>query len=104
MHATTPAIKTAIRRKPAPTAAPGSATPRPRKPRTARPLDLAAFAHDEALLDARAVQALVACGRTTLWRRVGSGDFPEPIRMGTRCTRWRAADVRAWLERAGKAG
>jgi hypothetical protein len=23
--------------------------------------------------------------------------FPQPLRFGPRCTRWRSADVRAWL-------
>lgn len=29
--------------------------------------------------------------------------FPQPLRFGPRCTRWRLADVRAWLiERASQ--
>lgn len=37
----------------------------------------------------------------TLWRRVQSGDFPRPVRLGPKLTAWRAEDVRAWIERQG---
>lgn len=35
----------------------------------------------------------------TLYRkcRAQPQEFPAPVKLGTRCTRWRADDVRAWL-------
>ena len=30
--------------------------------------------------------------------KLKAGEFPKPVRMGTRCTRWKAADVRAWIQ------
>lgn len=39
----------------------------------------------------------------TLWRRVRSGDFPQPVRLPGRITAWRWGDVRQWLESHGKA-
>jgi predicted DNA-binding transcriptional regulator AlpA len=39
----------------------------------------------------------------TLWRRVRSGEFPQPVRLPGRITCWRWGDVRAWLESQGRA-
>lgn len=39
----------------------------------------------------------------TLWRRVRSGDFPQPVRLPGRITAWRWGDVRQWLESHGRA-
>ena len=36
-------------------------------------------------------------GRTTLWKLVQSGEFPEPIKMGSRMTVWKYEAVREWL-------
>ncbi len=32
-----------------------------------------------------------------------AGNFPSPVRIGARCTRWKAADVRVWLQAQGDA-
>lgn len=34
----------------------------------------------------------------TLWRKVKSGDFPAPVKLGDRITAWRVEQVRAWLD------
>ena len=39
-----------------------------------------------------------AVSRITLWRWIGSDDFPVPFRMG-RIVRWRRDEVEAWWER-----
>lgn len=33
----------------------------------------------------------------TLWRKVKSGDFPKPIKLGPRITAWKVGDIRHWL-------
>jgi prophage regulatory protein len=33
----------------------------------------------------------------TLYRKVKAQEFPAPVKLGTRCTRWRSDDVRTWL-------
>lgn len=53
---------------------------------------------DLALLNMRDVCALARVSRTWVEERVAAGQFPQPLRFGVRCLRWRAADVRAWLE------
>jgi Prophage CP4-57 regulatory protein (AlpA) len=46
----------------------------------------------------------VPCRPSTLWTWVGSGRFPQPIRMkGVRMTVWRVGDVRAWIANQGMA-
>jgi predicted DNA-binding transcriptional regulator AlpA len=59
----------------------------------ALPADLAELA----LLDIKAVSALVGLKSSAIFERVRAGTFPEPVRMGARCTRWPAGKVREWL-------
>ena len=35
--------------------------------------------------------------RTTIWRWVKSGQFPAPIRLGSRHIGWRRADIEKWI-------
>lgn len=35
--------------------------------------------------------------RSSIFSLVKQGRFPQPVRIGSRCTRWRVADVRAYL-------
>lgn len=37
----------------------------------------------------------------TIWRRVKTGDFPAPVRLGSMATRsigWREGEVQHWLD------
>jgi prophage regulatory protein len=36
---------------------------------------------------------------TTLWRKVKSGDFPAPIKLGSTMNAWKAEDVAAWIKK-----
>lgn len=45
---------------------------------------------------------LVPVSRSTLWQRVKEGRFPQPIKLSERVTVWRAADVLAFIQEAGK--
>lgn len=51
-----------------------------------------------ALLRIATVQALTGLSRSTIYAKVAAGTFPAPIKQGTRCTRFRAGAVTAWLE------
>ena len=47
------------------------------------------------------VLAMTGLSRTTLWRRIKSGDFPPPILLGgpgSRAVGWRRAEVQAWID------
>ncbi len=69
------------------------------KPRTEQPLH-AAQIHD-ALLKLQTVQALTGLGKTSIYERIKTGEF-KPVRLGSRCTRFRACDVQAWLQAQGR--
>lgn len=51
----------------------------------------------DALLKIQTVSTVTALSASTIFRKVAAKQFPQPVRMGQRCTRWRSADVRAWL-------
>jgi prophage regulatory protein len=59
----------------------------------ALPVDLA----DVALLDIKDVCAAVRMSASWVHDEVKAGRFPAPLRFGNRCSRFRVADVRAWL-------
>ena len=47
------------------------------------------------------VVQVTGLSRTTIWRRVKSGDFPVPVRLGSLATRsigWRESEIRRWIE------
>ncbi|HRH85803.1 MAG TPA: AlpA family phage regulatory protein [Rubrivivax sp.] len=49
------------------------------------------------------VLAFVPISKSTLWRRVQVGSFPEPVKLSTRITVWRAEDLRRWIDAAAGA-
>jgi len=51
----------------------------------------------------RGIPAIVPVSRSTWWAGVASGRFPAPVRLGSKLTFWRAADIRALLEKLGAA-
>ena len=48
----------------------------------------------------RQVLAFVPISKSTLWRRVQVGSFPEPVKLSPRITVWRAEDLRRWIDAA----
>ena len=44
------------------------------------------------------VLAFVPISKSTLWRRVQSRAFPQPVKLSERVTVWRAEDIRAFVE------
>lgn len=48
------------------------------------------------LLDVKQVAELLNIGASTVWALVKEGRFPEPIRLTSRCSRWKRSDVVAW--------
>lgn len=65
------------------------------KNRRQQPLHAAQVA--DALLRLNTVEAITGLSRSTIYAKVKAGEFVEPVRLGTRCTRFRAGDVQAWL-------
>ena len=61
----------------------------------------------DTILRTKDVLNVVGFARTTLWRRVKSGDFPQPVRLGgaagSRAVGWRSGEVERWLSRNARA-
>lgn len=49
---------------------------------------------DEALVSIEVLCALRDRSRASIWRDVKSGNCPAPVKIGTRCSRWRVGDLR----------
>ena len=45
-----------------------------------------------------AVEARTGLARSTIYEWMKRGDFPQPIKLGTRLVAWRESDIAAWLE------
>ena len=73
---------------------------RPRKP-SAQTLQAALI--PDALLRIDVVEHLTGLGESTIRRKMATANFPQPIKNGARCTRWRAGDVTTWLRAQGVA-
>ena len=65
---------------------------RKREPQPVTVLDV-----PNAQLKMATVEAVCGVSSPTIYRWVRAGSFPAPVKHSTRCTRWRADDVRAWL-------
>lgn len=57
----------------------------------------------DARLKIQTVIELAGLSESSIRRKVAAGEFPAPIKDGSRCTRWVAADVTAWLRLRGGA-
>lgn len=57
---------------------------------------------DEALASVKIIAALTGNGVSTVWRYAAlNPDFPKPIKLSARCTRFRVGDIRAYLKSRG---
>ena len=50
------------------------------------------------LINAEELAQMLDISERTLWRLLSGHKLPEPVRIG-RNTRWRLAEVTAWIER-----
>lgn len=44
------------------------------------------------------ILAVYPIGRSTWWAGVKSGKYPQPVKISSRCTAWKAEDIRALIE------
>ena len=49
------------------------------------------------LLRLAEVLTITALGRSSVYRKMRDGSFPEPLKIGARAVRWRESDIEAWL-------
>jgi prophage regulatory protein len=48
------------------------------------------------------VATMLGIGRSTIYKYVGEGTFPAPVKVGFRSVRWKLADVLAWRRHVSK--
>ena len=69
--------------------------------RRTAPQPLDAVILPDALLKVQTVAAVTGLSASSIFRKTAAGEFPEPVRLGARCTRWKSASVRAWIAAQG---
>ena len=50
------------------------------------------------------VLARIGLGKTTLYKLIGRGEFPRPVRLGPQAVGWKESEVAEWLESRERAG
>ena len=50
------------------------------------------------LLKFAQVVEITGIGRSQLYRKIASGEFPDPIRVGPKSIRFREDDVQQWVD------
>jgi prophage regulatory protein len=75
--------------------------PTPKAAHSSQPIDAAQV--PTALLKMATVVAVTGLCRANIYRKVARSEFPQPVRLSNRCTRWRAGDVAAWAAAQGTA-
>lgn len=79
-------------------AAPGAAV----KARSRKSQPLAAAQDDEALLKMETIVAWTGLSRSTIYSLIAQKKFPDLVRLGARCSRGRAGEIRTWLKAQGR--
>ena len=49
------------------------------------------------LMHRREVEDRCGIARTTIYRKMREGSFPEPIQVGARAVRWPASEIETWI-------
>lgn len=44
------------------------------------------------------VREITGLGRSSLYAKIKTGEFPAPVNLGVRAVAWRAADVAGWVD------
>ena len=52
----------------------------------------------ESLLRRSQVEARTGLARSTIYKWMREGNFPQPVKLGTRLVAWRESDIDAWME------
>lgn len=55
------------------------------------------------LLKLKDVTRATSLGRSTIYRRIGEGTFPAPLKLSEGCVRWDADDLETWKASLPKA-
>ncbi|HMW49393.1 MAG TPA: AlpA family phage regulatory protein [Cellvibrionaceae bacterium] len=47
------------------------------------------------------IPPLIPVSKSTWWKGVKDGTYPQPVKIGARCTAWKAADIYAYINGLG---
>ena len=50
------------------------------------------------LLRCRDVEENTSLSRSAIYRLMKAGQFPRPVKIGSRAVRWRLSDIEAWMD------
>ncbi|MBW2187062.1 MAG: AlpA family phage regulatory protein [Deltaproteobacteria bacterium] len=53
----------------------------------------------ERFLRIKQLLEIVPLGKSTVWKLVAEGKFPQPIKLSERCTAWRESDIQQWMDK-----
>ena len=56
------------------------------------------------LLRRREVEEITSLGRSSIYKYMQEGKFPQRVQVGPNAVRWKASDITAWLESRPTAG
>lgn len=56
------------------------------------------------ILRCRDVERLIRLSKGSIYRLIGKGTFPRPIRLGARAVGWRSDEIASWLANRERAG
>lgn len=52
----------------------------------------------ERLMTRQEVEVHCGLSRTSIYRLMRAGEFPEAVKVGAKAVRWRQSEIHAWLE------
>lgn len=58
----------------------------------------------ESFLRIEDVEVRIGRHRSSIYRMVKAGEFPEPIQLGARSVAWRETEINAWIEKKAEEG
>lgn len=61
-----------------------------------------AYAPPDRLIDIKEVQNLLGVGPSSIYAWTREGKLPAPIKLGSRCTRWKASAIRDFIAAQGQ--
>lgn len=47
------------------------------------------------------IPAIIPISKSSFWLGVKEGRYPQPVKLGKRCTAWRVEDIRRYIESVG---
>ena len=53
---------------------------------------------EEKLITVKEASSITGQSTSSIWRKSKTGQFPEPLKLSVRCTRWKITEVQKWMD------